>query len=239
MPDSSKPEKIVKDIWWLYIGNKSCSFFSYSKYRHDSLFQANLESGNIREYFRDPAQQRAAGIVGLYSNCKLFINYPEGKITITDQASVSQFIYEEIIEKINWNISNDTATYLNYLCQKATCTFRGRDYIAWFAPGIPLNSGPYKFHGLPGLILKIYDSKNNYRYECIGIEKFSQKKAIELERKTYIKTTRTEFRKLFKSVFDNPMQTMMLPGVTIAGKDAEKIKASLQKSIPYNPIELE
>lgn len=43
-----------------------------------------------------------------------------------------------------------------YICTKAIARFRGRNYIAWFTPQIPLPYGPWKLIGLPGLILKVY-----------------------------------------------------------------------------------
>lgn len=39
-------------------------------------------------------------------------------------------------------------------CQKAEGQFRGRTYEVWFAPDLPISSGPFKLGGLPGLILE-------------------------------------------------------------------------------------
>lgn len=54
---------------------------------------------------------------------------------------------------------------------KATCTFRGREYTAWFCVDIPISNGPWKFGGLPGLILKVYDKDHLFVFESIEIEK--------------------------------------------------------------------
>lgn len=51
------------------------------------------------------------------------------------------------------------------------CYFRGRSYVAWFTMDIPIENGPWKFAGLPGLILKVYDDKKLYDFECVKIEK--------------------------------------------------------------------
>ncbi len=58
-----------------------------------------------------------------------------------------------------------------YTCQKATTRYEGRDYVAWFAPKIPISDGPYKFSGLPGLIVEIADTKEYYRFELTGLSK--------------------------------------------------------------------
>ena len=44
----------------------------------------------------------------------------------------------------------------------AKTTFKGRNYFAWYSIEIPINSGPYKFNGLPGLVVELFDSKKHY-----------------------------------------------------------------------------
>ncbi len=132
-------------------------------------------------------------------------------------------------------------TILSFLCQKATLDFRGRQYTAWFTEEIPIFNGPWKFHGLPGLILKIADSKNEFRFECNEITK--QPSPITYAKENYIKTSRKDFMKLQKKFNDNPLESMResMPGskfniqrITTDGQsiDPEKFK------ITYNPIEL-
>lgn len=79
--------------------------------------------------------------------------------------------YDEKWVGQEWTLQSDTDTFLGYPCQRAACHWRGRDYIAWFAPDIPIRRGPWKFGGLPGLILKIYDVDNLYIFEAVAIEK--------------------------------------------------------------------
>lgn len=81
--------------------------------------------------------------------------------------------YTEPIPKIQWKLDEDIDTICGYECQKATCTWRGREYTAWFAPELPFQLGPWKFGGLPGLIMKIADSKNEYTFEAIAVEQGS------------------------------------------------------------------
>jgi GLPGLI family protein len=66
-------------------------------------------------------------------------------------------------QKINWILSNEEKIIKGYNCKQATCFYRGRNYTAWFAPEIPIPEGPYKFKGLPGLILEIEDDRGELR----------------------------------------------------------------------------
>ncbi|MDO5656623.1 MAG: GLPGLI family protein [Flavobacteriaceae bacterium] len=60
---------------------------------------------------------------------------------------------------INWDIKNEYKNIGGFACQQANTSFRGRNYTAWFTEEIPVDFGPMKFGGLPGLILEIYDDE--------------------------------------------------------------------------------
>lgn len=66
--------------------------------------------------------------------------------------------YSDSLHNFNWRLLSDTQTIRGYLCFNATCFWRGRTYIAWYAPSIPVNNGPWKFGGLPGLITEVFDT---------------------------------------------------------------------------------
>lgn len=54
--------------------------------------------------------------------------------------------------------------------QKAETNFAGRKWIAWFTSDIPFQDGPYKFHGLPGLIVKIESADKTHSMELKGVK---------------------------------------------------------------------
>jgi GLPGLI family protein len=74
------------------------------------------------------------------------------------------FLLEDTFPTFNWVLHNENKTFGNITCQKATIYYKGRNYIAWFAPSIPVNNGPWKFQGLPGLILEIYDIEKEVQF---------------------------------------------------------------------------
>ena len=82
------------------------------------------------------------------------------------------FVYSDSIPSLEWNFSGEeTDSIMGYDCRKATAEFAGRTYTAWFTPDVPLPFGPYKFGGLPGLILKIEDAEKQFIWEAIGFER--------------------------------------------------------------------
>jgi hypothetical protein len=129
-------------------------------------------------------------------------------------------------------------TILNQICQKATCIFRGRNYEAWFAQGINVSEGPWKFNGLPGLILKITDSKQDYSFEAISIEKIDY--PIAPKPIKAIISKRTVFNRIYREFAANPM------GAVDSSKQKELsensndpfVKKMMKYKLPYNPMEL-
>lgn len=77
------------------------------------------------------------------------------------------FKVKESLPEMNWVLSNDNKEVKKineYNCNKATLSFRGRNYIAWYTTKIPVSFGPFKFRGLPGLILEIYDVNKEFSW---------------------------------------------------------------------------
>jgi GLPGLI family protein len=80
---------------------------------------------------------------------------------------IGKLLYlKEKIPKINWHIQDSTKQIGNYTVKKAIAHFRGHDYTVWFTSEIPLPYGPWKLHGLPGLILQAYDHSGMIRFSA-------------------------------------------------------------------------
>ena len=98
-------------------------------------------------------------------------NHPsKGKLSYYTNLGGKTHEYVEDIADKGWNIEDGDTVILGYHCNKATCTFRGRTWTAWFTPEIPISEGPWKLDGLPGMILFAEETKHQFRFECIGIK---------------------------------------------------------------------
>ena len=69
-----------------------------------------------------------------------------------------------------WELMEGDTTVCEYPCKKAQTTFRGRTWTVWYTLDLPYSDGPWKFCGLPGLVLHAYESEGYFRFNCIGIE---------------------------------------------------------------------
>ena len=101
-----------------------------------------------------------------------YYQYPaQQKLLTKDVVMVNEYLIEGPLPAIDWTISGDTATFGGLHCQKATGHFRGRDYIVWFCPDLPVHTGPWKLNGLPGVIVDAHDTKNEVVFAFDGVEK--------------------------------------------------------------------
>lgn len=99
------------------------------------------------------------------------IDLTEKQLTMIDRIVATKYMITEDLPEMNWKLSKEKEfkTINQFVCNKATLTFRGRSYIAWYTPYIALPFGPWKFYGLPGLILEVYDIDNNYHWTATKI----------------------------------------------------------------------
>jgi GLPGLI family protein len=100
--------------------------------------------------------------------------YPEFKIGYLAEAGLDNYWVEDD-RKMNWKILPEKEKIGEFTAQKATTDFVGRQWIAWFTSEIPIQDGPYKFHGLPGLIIKIEDSSRSHSFILKGAKKLDSK----------------------------------------------------------------
>ncbi|MCU7617498.1 GLPGLI family protein [Chryseobacterium sp. PBS4-4] len=116
----------------------------------------------------------------------------KSKFQVYEQVIDTKIRYEEP-EDIKWTILNERKTYAGYKTRKAYTTKYGRKWIAWFAEDLPLNFGPYKFSGLPGLIIRMYDEKGEYYFTLSQFKK-KRREIILPQDKNYKAFTKKAFK---------------------------------------------
>ncbi|TWI83918.1 GLPGLI family protein [Lacibacter cauensis] len=106
--------------------------------------------------------------------------------------------YTDSLHPFDWVIHESQKEIGGLVCKKATMSFRGRKYVAWFAETVPLNNGPWKFGGLPGLITEIHDETFTVYWTLHKIEKTNDVLPLV---PTKIEGDYADFKKLYKERF--------------------------------------
>jgi GLPGLI family protein len=160
--DSLK-EGYHKDLFFLDRGANTSRFYSQIEYLKDSAKTAMLAAGENVYVIHEEL------MVYGYGKKYVIVKTPE-EIVFSDLLITSRFYYKEPTPDFQWSLKQDTCSILGYPCQKAVCQYGGRVWTAWFTTHIPISDGPYKFSGLPGLILRISDEDQFFIFEISGIE---------------------------------------------------------------------
>ena len=228
------PDKLTESDMVLQIGNEKSKYVNYKILISDSIMAEELkqlELSMLQVLNGALMRTKKAG-----DRSELIKNYPKGQYWVRMPVLLDRYVYTETKPTFDWTFASDTLTVLGYLCKKATCLFRGRYYTAWYASDIPLSNGPWKFNGLPGLILKVEDADRDYSFECTDLYRVDWKSPIYLSKiKNAIKTTREKFRQAEKAAMNNPNAVIGNSGLLTVPKGEKMVT----KTRPYNPIELE
>ncbi len=168
-----------------------------------------------------------------HSNIRIKGNTLEEWATMPRQVDGDHLVYTETLPLQKWKLEKDVKTICGYKCQKATTHWRGRDYEAWFAPDIPVSAGPWKFGGLPGVIMKLTDSKGDYQWEAVAVNK-GDFPMYAPRGKKYKPSTREKVLKLQKDLNENCI--LVTGAIVIDYASGQMIPSRKHK---YTPLELE
>ncbi|WP_288374117.1 GLPGLI family protein [Chryseobacterium culicis] len=238
----STSEKLTKENFNLDTTPDDIAYYNRLYYINDSLYNANGQYG-----FKD---YKLTSFIIKKKNNNSYQNYEY----------IGDVNFYKITEKAgqNWKISDSTKTFGSYPVQKAVTEFGGRNWVAWFTQDIPIPYGPYKFNGLPGLIMELYDSKKEYYFKLIRSEKIPEDyKRVTLQNSISraIPVDYTKLNKLKLELYDNPFKYIMngrltLPegkklllddGTVLSKEQLKPAEANERKKLKAfnNPIELD
>lgn len=137
--------------------NKNESLFIFNKIGID-----DIQHGNSLKTFK--SDKKAVVSMSFSSTDKkgfiIYRNFLTKQIILrfTDAFPFEPYTVQDKWIPFKWTIMDEGKKILGFRVQKAITQFRGRIYTAWFTREIPVTYGPWKFFGLPGLILEVYDS---------------------------------------------------------------------------------
>lgn len=100
----------------------------------------------------------------------IYKNFTEDSLKIREIVLLQPYVSSEAIPEMDWEITETTKEIGSFTTRLATTNFRGRNWKAWFTPEIPISDGPWKFSGLPGMILEVVSGNGDYKFLFKGIE---------------------------------------------------------------------
>ena len=195
--DSGKSEYMV-----LFLGDNLSSFSSRAKlFKNSVAVKGNTASTSKESITAFPAV--------------ILKNPKENYLAYTLQIVDDYFYYEQPSNLFDWKIHDEIKDIKGYAAQKATTTYSGRDYIAWFTTDIPISDGPFKFNGLPGLIIEISDTQNHYSFTLYAFEKLEPPVSFTINLKQYVLTTKEKLLEVQYRYRQDPFTYANNPNVKI------------------------
>lgn len=146
------------------------------------------------------------------TNSYVFTNLAKDCLTHYNKFGEDYGYYTEPLNEIQWTIVEDsTATVLGYECVMAESDYHGRHWKAWFTPELPMPFGPWKLHGLPGLILKA-EADGGFSFAATGLEHTDRTISSMYMQSDYSKVDRKEALKNAEFFANNEESIMNAQG---------------------------
>lgn len=231
--DSTDENSIQSEIGVLYLGEGYSRYSSLGKAVKDSL-----ENMSNPVFMRMDEYQEMTNF-----KYKIFKNYEENELILAEKVFEYKMKYNQDLNTIDWEIQPENKEILGFSVQKATGSFAGRNYVAWFAPELPFLDGPYKFNGLPGLIMEVSDLEDHYHFSLTSFQELADPVDKLLNLDDYKAVSQKELDQ-FRDDYDrDPIGTMQKAGVRFGWSKEDEAKTRKELSEKYkrqnNPIELQ
>ncbi|KUJ53268.1 GLPGLI family protein [Chryseobacterium sp. JAH] len=242
IPDSTNVSDVKSELMNLDVTDSGSKFYSATVYQSDSIMKVDLDK-----------QLAATGAINIKSDMRKGLvrysvskKYPKYEIFLHSRI-LSDFYKVSDERPLDWKITSEKLKIGEWSTQKAETDFGGRHWIAWFTTDIPIQDGPYKFHGLPGLIVKLEDHTKSHLFNLQGVKNINVIPRDVFGAKE-ISVNSKQYDKLMKDYENDPtkgLKQMQMGGVTMIMKDGqnnqmkdqeERLKAKIKKD--NNRIEL-
>lgn len=143
-------------------------------------------------------------------------DFKQDYLSYTRQIVQDYFYFNQSLDLFDWTLHEETKVIKDYKVQKATMSYSGRDYVAWFTHEIPISDGPFKFNGLPGLIIELSDTQNHYHFILKGFEELKPSIPFKTNLKQYILTDKEKLFEVWHRYKKDPFSYVKNPNVKIA-----------------------
>ncbi|PRB00552.1 GLPGLI family protein [Chryseobacterium sp. MYb7] len=240
--DSTNKADVKSDVMFLDIDKNGSKYYSREKFVADSATNADI------------AKQMKSGFGGSFNikrkmkpgtiSSTVTKKYPDYSVSFSENIGNTSYKMPED-QKPEWKILPEKQKIGEYNTQKATTNYGGRSWVAWFTTDIPFQDGPYKFYGLPGLIVKIEDTTGSHIMTLIGNKKTEvvSQEDVEIPGLTRIgfggkeiEISKKQFKKAWKDYLLDPTKDMKQSMSTLPTGAVVQMKNQDGKSIDMNEV---
>ena len=207
--DTLNKQEITKELMNLDILKEGSVFYSRDVYVSDSIvnayFDNQIKTTGSMNVDTKLLSQRKGNV-----KYKILKKYPDFKVFSALKIGMDSYKVADD-RKIVWKILPERQKIGEFNAQKATTEFAGRQWVAWFSTELPFQDGPYKFHGLPGLIVKLEDRTKTHQFELIGVSKFTpnpEKTSEFIVKNKDIEINQKQYKKIFLENRNDPSKVM-------------------------------
>ncbi len=202
--DFSRP-----DLMYLDIGENVSAFYSRNNWLRDSVVRNSVSLNLSIGELANRRSQFQRGTTTMYYT----LHNDASRLVVEGYALFSY--YNEPLQMPQWIIKDEILVVTGYHCKKAVANYLGRKWSVFFAPDIPINEGPWKLWGLPGMIVYATDSDRYFEFQLISFEELKKPAFISVfledsEKKPYANRTKKEFRRYEKLYYEEPMSFFRL-----------------------------
>lgn len=234
-PDSLNAAGRRAENMLLFVGERQSQFRSEAALRADSLVAAS----EALPWNQATAQAFVNVLTKLplaKFDYSVYKTLAAKQVLFYDKIGSTTYFYAEPADLLSWQISPATATIAGYACQRATTTLGGRAWEAWFAREVPVADGPYKFYGLPGLIVQVSDTRQHYRFELLKLVRPATPRLIAPPTKKAVRASKAELRQAQASYAAGLLDRVAAMGNTLT--EADRLAAHDRAKKRNNPLEL-
>ncbi|HNW88871.1 MAG TPA: GLPGLI family protein [Bacteroidales bacterium] len=178
----------------------------------------NLYFSSTRSKYEDSEEKANPEDDGSYAGRKetFFMTCDFEKNTMYNAITTLGKVYliADSLNKPDWKILNDMKEVAGHVCMNAAWvdTVQDKKIMAWFALDIPVQAGPDRFFGLPGMILEVSINNGAMVMTAEKIEMKTLTTEFDLPKKLKgKKITSADYNAILKKFYDEKRQAEEFP----------------------------
>ena len=131
----------------------------------------------------------------------------QNKLKFTEDLIKKGFFINDSTLLVKWKLIDENRDIDGFSCKKATTNFRGRNWEVWYTTEIPMYYGPWKFYGLPGLIVTAKEESEKFWFQLTKIEIDTSTKIPVVDTSQLKKVTLKQYDDLMTEFFESDLFT--------------------------------